>query len=57
MLSRFLYGLSSFTMEALAKESSVRNPLIYKYFNTRLREQVTGAKDYRELVSLVMVTL
>lgn len=65
-------GLSSFTMEALAREAGVSNPLIYKYFDTRLqvlqellareserfnmqlREQVTGAKDYRELVSLVV---
>lgn len=29
-------GLSSFTMDALAKEADVSNPLIYKYFNTRL---------------------
>jgi AcrR family transcriptional regulator len=29
-------GLSSFTMEALAKQAGVSNPLIYKYFDTRL---------------------
>lgn len=29
-------GLSSFTMEALAREAGVSNPLIYKYFDTRL---------------------
>jgi len=29
-------GLSSFTMEALAKEAEVSSPLIYKYFDTRL---------------------
>ena len=29
-------GLSSFTMEALAREAGVSNPLVYKYFDTRL---------------------
>ena len=29
-------GLSSFTMEALAREAEVSNPLVYKYFDTRL---------------------
>lgn len=29
-------GLSSFTMEALAREAGVSNPLVYKYFATRL---------------------
>lgn len=29
-------GLSSFTMEALAKQAGVSNPLIYKYFDTRI---------------------
>ena len=29
-------GLSSFTMEALARKAGVSNPLIYKYFDTRL---------------------
>lgn len=29
-------GLSSFTMDALAKEAQVSHPLIYKYFATRL---------------------
>ena len=65
-------GLSSFTMEALAREADVSNPLIYKYFDTRravlqellvreskkfnaeLEEQVTSAKDYYELVTLVV---
>jgi len=30
------HGLSSFTMEALAREAGVSNPLVYKYFDTRL---------------------
>ncbi len=30
------HGLSNFTMDALAKEAGVSNPLIYKYFDTRL---------------------
>lgn len=30
-------GLSSLTMEQLAREASVSNPLIYKYFDTRLQ--------------------
>ena len=29
-------GLSSFTMDALAREAGVSNPLVYKYFDTRL---------------------
>ena len=29
-------GLSSFTMEALAREAGVSHPLVYKYFDTRL---------------------
>ena len=29
-------GLSSFTMDAVAREADVSNPLIYKYFDTRL---------------------
>ena len=29
-------GLSSFTMESLAREAGVSNPLVYKYFDTRL---------------------
>lgn len=29
-------GFSSLTMEAVAKEAAVSNPLIYKYFDTRL---------------------
>ena len=30
------HGLSNFTMESLAKHADVSNPLIYKYFDTRL---------------------
>jgi len=30
------HGLNSFTMEVLAKAAGVSNPLVYKYFNTRL---------------------
>ena len=63
-------GLSSFTMESLAREAGVSHPLIYKYFDTRLsllhalleresshfnrelREQVSQASDYHELVRL-----
>ena len=59
-------------MEALAREAGVSNPLVYKYFDTRLailqellarettrfnavlREQITGAANYRELVALVV---
>ena len=29
-------GFSGFTMDALASEAGVSNPLIYKYFDTRL---------------------
>lgn len=29
-------GLNAFTMEALAKRAAVSNPLVYKYFDTRL---------------------
>ena len=29
-------GFSGFTMEALATEAGVSNPLVYKYFDTRL---------------------
>ena len=65
-------GLSSFTMEALAREANVSNPLIYKYFDTRravlqqllvreskrfdseLESQVISAKDYHELVTLIV---
>jgi AcrR family transcriptional regulator len=31
------HGLSNFTMESLAKHAAVSNPLIYKYFDTRLK--------------------
>ncbi|MFT5691883.1 MAG: AcrR family transcriptional regulator [Oceanicoccus sp.] len=30
------YGLNNFTMEALATAAGVSNPLVYKYFDTRL---------------------
>ena len=30
------HGLNSFTMELLARKAGVSNPLVYKYFNTRL---------------------
>ncbi|MFT5580381.1 MAG: AcrR family transcriptional regulator [Paraglaciecola psychrophila] len=30
------YGLNSFTMEGLASAAGVSNPLVYKYFDTRL---------------------
>ena len=30
------HGLNSFTMELLAREAGVSNPLVYKYFGTRL---------------------
>ena len=30
------FGLSGFTMDGLAKQAGVSNPLIYKYFDTRL---------------------
>ena len=30
------HGLSTLTMERLATEAGVSNPLIYKYFDTRL---------------------
>jgi len=61
-------GLSSFTMEGLAREAGVSQPLVYKYFDTRLtllrellqresgqfdsqlREQVSKAKNYDELL-------
>jgi AcrR family transcriptional regulator len=29
-------GVSGFTMEALATKADVSNPLVYKYFDTRL---------------------
>lgn len=53
------HGLSNFTMEALATEAGVSNPLIYKYFDTRLellqelltREFNAYNKDVREKVS------
>ncbi|MFT4713372.1 MAG: AcrR family transcriptional regulator [Candidatus Azotimanducaceae bacterium] len=69
----FDLGLSSFTMEALAREANVSNPLIYKYFDTRravlqellvreskrfdseLELQVISAKDYHELVTLIVL--
>ena len=30
------HGLNSFTMELLARKAGVSNPLVYKYFSTRL---------------------
>ena len=63
-------GLSSFTMEGLTREAGVSQPLVYKYFDTRLtllqellqresgqfdsqlREQVSKAKNYDELLRL-----
>ena len=63
-------GLSSFTMEGLAREAGVSQPLVYKYFDTRLtllrellqressqfdsqlREQVSKAKNYDDLLRL-----
>lgn len=42
-------GLSSFTMEALATEAGVSNPLVYKYFDTRLallQELLTRETDH-----------
>ncbi len=50
------HGLSGFTMEALANEAGVSNPLIYKYFDTRLdllqellsREYARYTREMRE---------
>ena len=40
-------GFSGFTMDALASEAGVSNPLIYKYFDTRLRLlQDLWAREY-----------
>ena len=39
-------GFSGFTMDALASEAGVSNPLIYKYFDTRL-VVVTGSLGER----------
>lgn len=52
-------GLSNFTMDALATEAGVSNPLIYKYFDTRIellqellsREYETYSRDVREKIS------
>ena len=52
-------GLSSFTMEGLAREAGVSQPLVYKYFDTRLtllqellqRESDQFDSQLRELVS------
>ncbi len=52
-------GFSGFTMEALASEAGVSNPLIYKYFDTRLvllqelwaREYERYARSVREELS------
>ena len=65
-------GLSSMTIEALAREAGVSNPLVYKYFDTRIsllqellvreterfneqiRDQVTKAKDFPDLVTIIV---
>ena len=39
-------GFSGFTMDALASEAGVSNPLIYKYFDTRL-ELLQGDDENR----------
>jgi AcrR family transcriptional regulator len=42
------HGLSTLTMEMLATEAGVSNPLIYKYFDTRLQIlQVLLIREYR----------
>ena len=42
-------GFSSLTMEAVAKEADVSNPLIYKYFDTRLSllQELLGRELFR----------
>ena len=42
------HGLSILTMERLATEAGVSNPLIYKYFDTRLQMlQVLLIREYK----------
>ena len=44
-------GFSGFTMEALATEAGVSNPLVYKYFDTRLDLlQVLWTREYERYV-------
>ena len=57
-------GLSSFTMESLAREAGVSHPLICKYFDTRLsllhalleRESSHFNRELREQVLAVIIT-
>tara|TARA_B110000003_G_scaffold272065_1_gene307265 strand:+ start:2286 stop:2873 length:588 start_codon:yes stop_codon:yes gene_type:complete len=45
-------GISGFTMEALATEAGVSNPLVYKYFDTRLKLlQELWAREYERHTS------
>ena len=47
-------GFSGFTMEALATEAGVSNPLVYKYFDTRLELlQELWAREYERYASSV----
>jgi len=47
-------GFSSLTIEAVAKEADVSNPLIYKYFDTRLAllRELLG----RELIRFMVIS-
>ena len=52
------HGLSTLTMEILAKEAGVSNPLIYKYFDTRLQVlQELLIREYGAFRSSVMQNL
>ena len=47
-------GISGFTMEALAAEAGVSNPLVYKYFDTRLKMlQELWVREYARYTSNV----
>lgn len=47
-------GFSGFTMETLATEAGVSNPLVYKYFDTRLELlQELWAREYERYASSV----
>ena len=47
-------GFSGFTMEALAKEAGVSNPLAYKYFDTRLELlQALWTREYERYSSSI----
>ena len=47
-------GFSGFTMEALATEAGVSNPLVYKYFDTRLKMlQELWVREYARYTSNV----